>query len=100
MVKRVSNKFMRRVNAPYMYKELMKQDWVTRHVSLGNLSNNDLEMYCMMLQEYLSPAAALEGIATGRRSYSIHVLISLGYAPLRQMTLCKLFQKHCRCHKR
>ena len=99
MVKRVSAKFMRRAHAPYMHTELMKQDWVSRHVSLGNLRNNDLEMYCMMQKDFLSPAEALHGIATGRRSYSIHVLIPLGYAPLRQMTLRKLFQKQCRCHK-
>ena len=81
-----------------MYNELMKQDWVTRHDSLRNLRRNDLEWYTCMLQEYLSPAEALKGIATGRQSYSIHVLIPLGYAPLRLMTLCKLFRKHCRCH--
>ena len=99
MVKLVSDKCMRRVHAPYMYKELMKQDWVSRHVSLGNLRINDLEMYCMMQKDFLSPAEALHGTATGRRSYSIHVLIPLGYAPLRQMTLCRLFQKRCRCHR-
>ena len=98
MVKRASDKVMLRVQSRCIYKELMKQDWVTRHVSLHNLRINDLEMYLHMLTEYLSPAEALDGIATGRQSYSIHVLIPLGYAPLRRMTLCKFFHKHFRCH--
>ena len=99
MVKRRSHKLIRRVQAPYMYKVLMQQDWVTRHVSLGNLRNNDLEMYCMMQKDFLSPAEALHGTAAGRRSDRIHVLTPLGYAPLRPMTLCRLFQKRCRCHR-
>ncbi len=81
-----------------MYKVLMQQDWVTRHVSLGNLSNNDQEMYCMMLQEFLSPAEALEGMSTGRRFYRLPVVIPMRYGPVRQMTLCNLFQMDCRCH--
>ena len=97
MVKKVySRELMRRVNAPYVYAELMKQDWVTRHVSLSNLRRADLDMYCYMLTNYLSPADALKGIATCRSSYSIHWLIPLGYVPLRRMTLCKLFKKPCR----
>ena len=74
-----------------MHNELMKQDRVTRHVSLRNLRRNDLEMYCYMLTYYLSPADSSKGIAKGRQSYSVHVLIPLGHAPLRRMTLCKLF---------
>ena len=97
MVKKVySRELMRRVNAPYVYAELMKQDWVTRHVSLSYLRRADLEMYCYMLTNYLSPADALKGIATCRSSCSIHWLIPLGYVPLRRMTLCKLFNKPCR----
>ena len=98
MVKLYSREVMRRAHAPYMYDELMKQDWVTRHVSLGNLMNNDFAMYCMMLNESLSPAEALQGRATGRRSYRIRTIIPLRYGSLRQMTLCNLVQMDCLCH--
>ncbi len=67
MVKRVSDKCWRRDYSRYMYKELMKQDWVTRHVSLGNLMYNDRAMYCMMLQERLSSAEALQGKCKERK---------------------------------
>ena len=99
MVKRASDKVMMRVQSRCMYKELMKQDWVTRHVSLGNLMYNDPAMYCMMLHECLSPAEALQGRATGRRSYRIRTIIPLRYGSLRQMTLCMLVHKNCRCQK-
>ena len=105
MVKRRSHKLIRRVQAPYMYKVLMQQDWVTRHVSLASLSNDDQEMYCMMLKEFLSPAEALEGMYSGRRFYMLPRVIPLSNVPLRQTTRfwwCRLFRtfvkKPCRCH--
>ena len=88
----------RRVNAPYMYKVLMQQDWVTRHVSLRNLSINDQEIYCMMLQEFLSPCEALEGMSSGTRGYKLPKVMPMGNGPVRLMTLCNLFQMDCRCH--
>ncbi len=83
-----------------MYKVLMQQDWLTRHVSLRNLSNNDHEVYCMMLQEFLSPCEALEGMSSGSRFHKLPKVMPMrNGGPVLQMTLCNLFQMDCRCHK-
>ncbi len=100
MVKRRSHKLIRRVQALYMYKVLMQQDWITRHVSLASLSNDGQEMYCMMLKEFLRLVEALEGMCSGRRFYMLPRVVPLSNVPLRQTTHFwwgRLFRRMVKC---
>ena len=78
-----------------IHRELMTQDWVTRHNSLRNLQRNDPSMWLHLMRKYLSPSDAVKGLATGRTR--LLWKIPLGYIPRRKLTLCKLFGKKCRC---
>ena len=80
------------------YLHLMRQDWVTRHELLAIMRTNDPTMYIMIVERFLSPTDGIMGMATGqdlpRRGGRPIVLT---YARPRRLTLCRMFNRACRC---
>lgn len=80
------------------YLHLMRQDWVTRHELLAIMRTNDPTMYIMIVERFLSPTDGIMGMATGqdlpRRGGRPIVLT---YARPRRLTICRMFNRACRC---
>ena len=80
------------------YIHLMRKDWVTRHELLVIMRTSDPSMYIMIVEQHLSPTDGIMGMATGQ---DLHRRggrpIALKYAKPRRLTLCRMFNRACKC---